>query len=106
MNETVEALLRAIVMTTARAALPLTLAYDVVCPTRNAKRQREAYNLADGTRTQSDIAKRLKIDPGQFSRTVNRWIDAGVLFRLGAGRGAKLLHVYPLPAKRPRGDQA
>jgi hypothetical protein len=106
MNESAEPLLRAILMTTGRAAWPTTLVYDIVCPTRNAKRQRDAFNLADGTRSQSEIAKRLRIDPGQFSRTVRRWTEAGILFRLGTGRAAKLLHVYPLPAKRPKGDRA
>ena len=53
-----------------------------------------AYNLCDGTRTQADIVKMTKIDQGSFSRTTSRWIDEGVLFKIGDGRDTKLLHLY------------
>jgi transcription initiation factor TFIIIB Brf1 subunit/transcription initiation factor TFIIB len=59
---------------------------------------REAYNLCDGTRTQADVAKAKKLDQGNFSRTVNRWIEAGVLFKIPDGKDAKLQHLFPIPA--------
>ena len=59
-------------------------------------KQVRAYSLCDGTRSQTDIAKALTLVAGNFSRTVSRWIDSGIVFRLGEGREAKLLHVYPL----------
>jgi len=65
-------------------------------------KQVAAFNLCDGSRSQGDIAKVLKLDAGNFSRTVGRWIDEGVVFRLGDGREAKLLHVYPLPESAAR----
>lgn len=61
----------------------------------NAKQLR-AYNLCDGTRTQGEVAKAAGLDQGNFSRTVTRWVEGGVLFRVGSGREAKLLHLYPL----------
>ena len=69
--------------------------------TGRGTKQVEAFNLADGTRTQSEIAEQVKMDQGQLSRTVSRWIEAGIMFRLGDGRDAKLLHIYPIPAALP-----
>jgi hypothetical protein len=61
------------------------------------EKQRQAFNMCDGARSQGDIVKALKFDQGNFSKTVARWIEAGVVLRLGEGRDTKLLHVYPLP---------
>src|SRR5262245_3595136 len=55
-----------------------------------------AYNLCDGTRSQSEVAKKVGLDQGNFSRTAARWIGSGVLFKIGTGTEAKLLHLYPL----------
>lgn len=69
----------------------------LIAPTATQAKQLQAYNLCDGTRTQADIVRALKLDHGNFSRTAARWIAAGVLYKIGSGREAKLLHVYPLP---------
>jgi DNA-binding MarR family transcriptional regulator len=95
MAENSELLLRAILATTARQAFPVDRIVEIV--SKGGDKQLRAYNMCDGTRGQSDIAKLLKLDQGNFSRTVGRWVDAGIVFRLGNGRDAKLLHVYPLP---------
>jgi hypothetical protein len=55
-----------------------------------------AYNFCDGTKSQAEVAKAASLDPGNFSRSVARWVEAGILVRLGEGRDAKLLHAYPL----------
>jgi DNA-binding MarR family transcriptional regulator len=57
----------------------------------------EAFNLCDGTNKQTEIATKIGIDQGQFSRTVKQWIDDGIIIRVGDGKDAKLVHVYPLP---------
>ena len=54
----------------------------------------DAYNLCDGTRTQSDVAKESKVDQGNFSRVSKRWIEEGILFKVGTERDMKLLHLY------------
>lgn len=95
MADNTEALLRAILSTTAREAFPPDRVAEIVGP---GSKQIEAYNFCDGTQGQSAIAKKLKLDNGNFSRTVGRWIEAGIVFRLGEGREAKLLHVYPMVA--------
>ena len=102
MSDYTDDLLRALVRTTARAVFPVRQVYEVVNVGGKGARQMKAFNLADGTRTQSDIAKQANIDQGNFSRTVSRWVEAGIMFRLGEGREAKLLHVYPLPTKLPK----
>ena len=89
-------LLKALIATTGRLAFPTEKLQEVVCSKNAGPKQIKAFNLCDGTRSQADIVKTCKLDTGNFSRTVGRWIDAGVLFRIGEGKDAKLLHVYPL----------
>lgn len=89
-------LLRAILSVCARGSIPPRKLAQIIMPSGSSEKQRQAYNLCDGTRTQAEIAKSLKLDTGNFSRTVGRWIDEGVVFRLGSGRESRLLHVYPL----------
>jgi len=96
------ALLRAILSTTARQSFPLDRVAEIVLA-KGGDKQLSAFNLCDGSRGQSEIAKQLKLDGGNFSRTVTRWVDAGIVFRLGEGREGKLLHVYPLPPDVAKG---
>lgn len=89
-------LLCAILAVTARQTFPPDKLAEIVLSNAAGAKQLNAFNLCDGTRSQSEITKALKLDAGNFSRTVSRWIEAGVVFRIGSGRDAKLLHVYPL----------
>lgn len=91
-----EALLQAILSMTARQAFPPSQLAEIIGP---GAKQIDAYNLCDGTKTQGQIASELKLDAGNFSRTVARWIDEGIVFRLGEGRDSRLQHIYAL---RPR----
>jgi len=97
-----DALLRAILSMTARLAIPSPQLFQIVAPPRGggSEAQLAAYNMCDGTKGQSEIAKELGIDPGSFSRTVARWIEAGVVIRLG--EPPKLLHIYPLTKEHAR----
>jgi len=92
----------AILTTVGRSTFSVFDVFDLVDPTGKSSKQVKAFNMADGTKTQSDICKTVKIDPGNFSKSLNKWIQEGVMFRLGSGRDAKLLHVFPLPSKRPK----
>jgi hypothetical protein len=97
-NEAVIALLRAQLAVLGRIAFRDDAALEeVVCKGRDSGKQRNAYNLCDGTRTQSEVAKAAKIDGGNFSRTVGRWVEAGVLFKIPDGSDAKLQHIFSLP---------
>lgn len=69
---------------------------EIMGPSAREK-QHQAFNLCDGTRTQAEIAQELGLDPGNFSKTLNRWIDEGIVIRVGEKREARPLHVYPLP---------
>jgi DNA-binding MarR family transcriptional regulator len=94
MSQRTDDLLRALIQVTARAAIkPEELKALVVSGSRNEKQAR-AYNLCDGTRAQAEIAKKLQLDSGNFSRTVSRWEQLGILFRVG--EDGHLLHLYPL----------
>lgn len=100
MPDQMETLLRAILATMGRSAFSAERLHEIVDPNGTAAKQVKAYNLADGTLSQGDIAKRLKLDSGNFSRTVSRWIEAGVMFRLADN---VLLHIYPVPEKLKKG---
>ncbi len=93
-------LLRALLMTAGRSAFSIEQIHAIVSPKGSGAKQIKAYNLADGSLTQGELAKKLKLDSGNFSRTVSRWVEAGIVFRLA---NSALLHVYPVP-RSPRKD--
>jgi len=97
MTDNHEALLRAILMTVARQSFSVEQLADIVLSKTATAKQVRAYNMCDGSKGQAEIARALKLDAGNFSRTVARWVTEGVVFRLGEGRDARLLHAYPLP---------
>lgn len=97
MQENNDIILRAILSVVARQTFPPNELREIVVTKGAGIKQLTAFNMCDGTKGQGEIVKSLKLDSGNFSRTVARWVEAGVMFRLGEGREAKLLHVYPLP---------
>jgi hypothetical protein len=86
-------MLRVLVQLMGRGAFPDEELRKIVA---TSEKYRIAYNLCDGTQTQSQVAKTAKVDSGNFSRMVSRWLEEGVLFKLGEGNEARLLHLYPL----------
>jgi len=102
MADSNETLLRAILATTGRQAFSVERLTDIVLTTANSAKQLKAYNMCDGTRTQADIVKALKLDKGSFSTTVSRWEAEGVVFRFVDGKLTRPLHIYPLPPNAKR----
>ena len=94
MNAT-EELLKAILATVARTAFPPDILTKIVAPTAGSEKQLLAYNLCDGETPQAEICKKAKLDKGNFSRAIARWIEAGIVVRLG--KDQLPLHVNPLP---------
>jgi len=88
------ALLKAILATVARTAFPPDVLYKIVAPTAGSDKQLLAYNLCDGETPQAEIGKKARLDNGNLSRLITKWIEAGVLVRVGSERFP--LHVYPL----------
>jgi hypothetical protein len=93
-------LLRCLLHTIARAAIPANDVREVVAA--RSKNRVRAYNLFDGTRTIKEVAKAAKVDRGNLSRSASNWVKCGVLFWVGEGDDARLLHAYPIPDKPPR----
>lgn len=89
-----ESLLRAILATVARTAFPPTEIYKIVAPVAGSEKQVLAYNLCNGRTPQGEIGKRAKLDKGSLSRSISRWIDAGIVIRIG--RDQHPMHVHPL----------
>lgn len=93
--DTNEVLLKAILATVARQVFPPAELAKVVSPTTGGEKQIGAYNLCDGRTPQLKIAKQTKLDKGSLSRSISRWIEAGVVVRVGADQHP--LHLYPIP---------
>jgi len=55
-----------------------------------------AYNLCDGQTPQAEIAKKAKLDKGNLSRSITRWVEAGIVVRVGPDEAP--LHLYPISA--------
>ena len=87
-------LLKGILATVAWSTFPPDVLLKIVAPTAGSEKQLAAYNFCDGETSQAEICKKAKLDKGNFSRAVARWIDAGVVIRVGS-EGLPL-HVYPL----------
>lgn len=103
-----DAYLRAILGIVSRQAVPPEeLTAQVAIGTTKGK-QIEAYNLCDGQLTQGEIAKKVGLDPGNFSRTMTRWADDGLVVRTEINGQMRPVHLYPIPAnlakKATRGD--
>lgn len=95
-HDTQETYLRAILATVARETFAPARLVELIGATAGEKQHR-AYNLCDGTRTQAEIAKELGLDQSNFSKTLTRWVEDGIVVRVGEKREARPLHVCPLP---------
>lgn len=93
--DTNEALLRAILATVARQAFPPEELAKLISPTAGGGKQLMAYNLCDGHTPQTEIGKKAKLDKGSISRSISRWIELGIVNRIG--RDLNPMHLYPLP---------
>lgn len=99
-SKVMEQLVAAIFHVLGRSAVQLTQVREIVGRT---EKNRRAFNLCDGTNTQKEISRRLRIDQGQLSKTFVRWVESGIAFRIGDESESRLLHIYPIPPdKAPR----
>lgn len=89
--------LKAILATVARQTFPPERLAELITANTGGEKQRAAFNLCDGNHTQSEIADAVRLDKGSLSRSISRWIDLGIVIRVGDGTEAKPTHVYPLP---------
>lgn len=93
MTNSTDDLLRAILNMLGRSAFSMDEISTIV---GKSLKNRKAYNLCDGTSTQSEIVKKVKTDAANFSKAVARWVAAGIMFKVGDGKDVKLLHIFPL----------
>ena len=94
---TTDALLKGILAAMGRTAFPPETLHKIIAPTTGSSKQVLAYNLCDGETPQAEVGKRAKIDKGSLSRSITKWIEAGVVIRVGAE--GHPLHLYALPPK-------
>ena len=96
MGSNEEGLLRAILATVARQTFSPEDIEALVAPQTNSKKWLKVYNACDGTLTQSEIAKKLKVDNSDVSKKIKKWIGDGIIIRLADGKSDRPVHVYPL----------
>lgn len=89
-----EAYLKGILALLARRDFPPEVLADLV----GGQKQREAYNLCDGTLGQAEIVKKLKLDKSNFRKLLSRWVGEGIAFRVEYDNEVRPLHLYPIPA--------
>lgn len=89
-----EWLLECLIHVVGRAAVK---ADEVRVVVGNRAKQIRAFNLCDGTLTQAAIAKKAGLNSGNFSRSLDRWVNNGVMFRFDEGKEVRPLHIYPIP---------
>lgn len=93
-----DAYLRAILGVLARNALPPDVLASQVGVGSTKAKQLQAYNLCDGSLTQGEVAKMVGLDAGNFSRTLGRWTDEGLIVRTEINGQLRPVHLYPIPA--------
>ena len=92
--DTTETLLTAILAMVSRATIPPQELSKIVAPTAKSDKQILAYNLCDGETSQAEICKKTKLAKGNLSNSITRWVEAGVMVRIGPDRLP--MHLYPL----------
>lgn len=108
MDSETRSLLRALFAINSRIAFKEFEVRAIVAPTKSQIKQIRAFNACNGSSTQGEIARRLKLDHGNFSRTVKRWTDLGIVHRIHVDGEDRLLHVFPISessATQDRGEQ-
>lgn len=100
--DTNEVLLRAILATVARQAFPPAELAKLITVNTGGAKQISAYNLCDGQTPQKEIGKQAKLDKGSLSRSVARWIEIGIVVRVG--REQNPMHLYPLPKEHVKAN--
>jgi hypothetical protein len=102
-NQRLEQLFQCLIHVVGRAAMPEERVREIVA---TGDKQVEAFNLFDGTHTQTEVAQRVGLDQGNLSRAAARWVENGVAFWIGEGDDARLLHVFPIPLTKVKSQKA
>lgn len=95
-------LLRCLIHVIGRVAIPQQQVRAVV---GKGKNRVKAFNLFDGNHQLEEVARKMKIDRGNLSRSAASWVENGIAFWIGSGKDARLLHLYPIPEREPRGTK-
>ncbi len=98
-----ETLLKAILAIVSRATIPPQELFKIVAPTAKSDKQILAYNLCDGETSQSEICKKSKLDKGNLSTSITRWVEAGVMVRVGPDRLPMHLYAFSKSARQTNG---
>jgi hypothetical protein len=93
-NKRSEWLLECLIHVIGRAAIKPEEIREIVDIGKN---RIKAYNFCDGSLTQTQIAKKARLDQGNFNRSVNRWVRSGIVFPFKEGKEVRLLHIFPIP---------
>lgn len=96
-NRRLEQLVEALIHVIGRVAMSEDRVREIVA---TGDKQVEAFNLFDGSRTQTQVAQEVGLDQGNLSRAASRWVENGVAFWVGEGDEERLLHIFPIPVTK------
>src|SRR5438093_11086577 len=96
-NRRLEWLLECLIHVIGRAAVKMDEVREVV---GTGAEQVQAYNVCDGSMNLKQIAKRSGLDQGNLSRSLDRWVKNGILFRFEDGNEVRLFHIFQVPSIR------
>ena len=102
---TTDELLRILIAMAGRVAMPPDRVRSIVSPSGSQK-YLDAYNLCDGTVSLADVARLTGLNKANLNRSLSRWVEAGIVYKIGDDRIPKLIHIYPLPASATRDESA
>jgi len=99
MSENTDFYLKMIMQLIARQTFSAKDVADHVCPTKKSAKSIKAYNLCDGTRSQTEIAKMCGIDKANCRKMIKKWELEGLILRVPHGKELQPLHIFPISEK-------
>jgi hypothetical protein len=104
-DDQIKDLLKMLINITARSVFHEDTVKQLVAPTTASDKYFIAYNLCDGTRSQAEIARMAGLDAHNLSKAINRWIQHGIMYKVGSAE-SKPLHIYPLASNVRKKQQS
>ena len=99
MTESSDFYLKMIMQLVARQTFSVEDVAGHVCPTKNSAKSLVAYNLCDGTKSQTEIGNICGIERANCQKMIKRWELEGIVLRVPHGNELHPLHVFPISKK-------
>lgn len=99
MTENTDFYLKMIMQLIARQTFSAKEVAEHVCPTKKSAKSLKAYNLCDGSKSQTEIGTLSGIDRANCRKMIKRWELEGLILRVPHGQELHPLHIFPISEK-------